>query len=348
VVLTDRVDVLSTVRRLREAVFAPYAPIVDTEKRYPYESMQAIREAGLLGLSIPREYGGLASAPDGAADTALTKQVYRERARGCSRTAQVFFVHCMVTWPLFRGEDTAQHRLVAQKVIEEGAAFVVASAEDGRTVLDTGTVLRPVEGGYLLNGVKIFCTGHGGAQCVTVSLIKLLGPNGTLHHDLPEGSCVVALDQPGAIRSDDWDNMGQHGTTSGTLEFRDVFLEPSQVWKSPKSVLHGPVLQCAFSSNFLGVAEAALDAGVDYVRTSTRPHPLARVDQAVDDPNIGWHFDDMVPQLHAARLVGEAASRTRSVRTTATCRVLMPPMRCPWRRSCLRTRPSTSRAESSR
>ena len=49
-------------------------------------------------------------------------------------------------------------------MLQGGAAFAVGGAEGGKTIADRHTTVRPVDGGYLLNGTKLFCTGHGGAR----------------------------------------------------------------------------------------------------------------------------------------------------------------------------------------
>ena len=51
-------ELQSVARRLAETAIAPRAAEVDRAEAYPWDNVAALREAGLLGYTIPREYGG--------------------------------------------------------------------------------------------------------------------------------------------------------------------------------------------------------------------------------------------------------------------------------------------------
>src|SRR3546814_17393187 len=64
-------------RELANAVIAPRAAAVDREEAYPWDNVRALREAGFVGMTIPRDLGGPGL---GFLEVAL---VMREMARGC-------------------------------------------------------------------------------------------------------------------------------------------------------------------------------------------------------------------------------------------------------------------------
>jgi alkylation response protein AidB-like acyl-CoA dehydrogenase len=83
--LIDRVADLARTR------FAGRAAGYDAESAFPYENYQDLHDAGLLALTIPREYGGL------GADPVTYVHALREIARACSATALTFNMHSTVT-----------------------------------------------------------------------------------------------------------------------------------------------------------------------------------------------------------------------------------------------------------
>src|SRR5262249_49676921 len=68
-------------------VLAKHAAKVDAEARFPEESILALGEAGLMGLCVSSEYGGLGQGPRAFAAVA------EELARACSSTAMIFVMH---------------------------------------------------------------------------------------------------------------------------------------------------------------------------------------------------------------------------------------------------------------
>jgi len=72
---------------MRREVLARWADEVDREGRWPLESVAALGEAGLLGLTVPQEYGGLGAPPS------VVSAVVRTLAEGCASTAMIFLMH---------------------------------------------------------------------------------------------------------------------------------------------------------------------------------------------------------------------------------------------------------------
>ncbi len=303
-------DVLASVSALSDKVFAPNAATIDAEGRYPCENLQGLRGAGLLLLPVAREYGGLATRQTDTSDVRLCNRVFREIARACSSTAQVYFVHCMVVRRLLRSGTPAQREFIVDAV-RGGAAFAAATQEPaGKTILNHRATVRRVPGGFLLNCTKTFCTGHGGARYLSVNRVREEGQEPRAGSGAPpDFVCLVAMDQPGVTPHHDWDNLGQRGTTSGSIRFTDVFVPDEMTWPTSfQSSYYGLILQTAFAAIVLGIGEGALAAAAEYVRTNTRPYPMTGVERAVDDANVQWHMGDLATRLHLAALAVDHAS----------------------------------------
>jgi alkylation response protein AidB-like acyl-CoA dehydrogenase len=118
---------------------------------------------------------------------------------------------------------------------------------------------------------------------------------------------MIHKDTPGASRVDDWNPLGQRATTSGTTRYANVFVpdeniigEPGQYYTLP---LLGPYFQLGWAAVYVGIAAGALEAGIEYVKTKSRPWGETTYERAIDDPYIQGHVADMSTKAEAARLL---------------------------------------------
>ncbi len=151
---------LETVRALGRERFAPRAAKHDLEASFPYENYADLREAGLLGLTIPRRHGGL------GVDYRTYALVSAELGRWCGATALTFNMHaCTMLWSSqiaddlpMSDEDRAAHEerraRIYAKVVREGAVFAQPFSEPNSLAAagqaPFGTLARQVEGGWLV------------------------------------------------------------------------------------------------------------------------------------------------------------------------------------------------------
>lgn len=291
-------DVLDRARAASRRIQGNYA-----EREYPSEDMAILKEERLDGLGIPRQYGG-SDAP-----LRVMNHVYLELAKTNSSTAQILQVHTNMSSIVAKLGNAEQKARCFARVLGDGAWIANGGNEPGAHVADWKTRFTAVPGGYRLNGVKHFCTGHPGADLMLVFAL----PEGV--ESIRDGVTVamVRLRQDGVTIHHDWDAMGQRETGSGSVSFRDVFVPEGDVLGKPGAVmappaLGGPFSQSNFASIYIGIAEGAFDAAIEYVRTQTRPWPWAGVERAVDDPYIQAHFGSLRARIDAARLLLDAAS----------------------------------------
>ena len=162
------------VRELGRERFAPRAHRYDAEASFPFENYADLREAGLLGLTIPKRHGGL------GADYATYALVSAELGRWCGATALTFNMHaCTMLWSSqmaddlpMSDEDRALHERrrarLYDRVVQDGALFAQPFSEPDSAAAagqaPFGTTARKVEGGWRVNGVKHFASLSGAAD----------------------------------------------------------------------------------------------------------------------------------------------------------------------------------------
>lgn len=285
------------------------AVAVDSEGTFPHANMKLLREAGLLGICLPKRFGGLGIGPGG--DFRPFFEINDRIAAACSSTAQVFFVQNASAATLGVLANDAQMQRFADAVNNDGATFCYVGAEpterftkDGKRLFSE-TVAAPTKGGWIVNGRKAFATGSMGASFA----IFYCMPKG---EEDPQRMMVVALpiDAPGLKVVDSWNNMGQRATSSGMLEFHDCFVPEDMVLGKPGSFFETKVLgalyQLGFASLLTGIAQGALNFTVDYVKNQLQP--TVGYENAAQELNVQINVAEMATGIVASRaLVYRAA-----------------------------------------
>ena len=170
----ERTDALiALASRLGREKFAPRAARYDREASFPFENYADLREHGLLGLCIPESCGGL------GADYRTYCLVAAEIGRHCGATALTFNMHsCAMMWSGTLADDLPmgetlrrEHELRRarhyRRVLDEGALYAQPFSEGNLAASGKapfGTTARKVEGGWRLNGRKVFASLSGAAH----------------------------------------------------------------------------------------------------------------------------------------------------------------------------------------
>src|SRR5947209_8491437 len=139
----------SSVRELAQGVVEPLAAEVDLHHRFPEEAVKAAAEAGLLGVLIPREYGG--AGLDALAFTVCIEEL----AQACASTAVIVDVHTSVgSEPilLFGNEEQKRRWLPELASGELLGAFALTEPASGSDAASLKTTARRNGEGYVLNG----------------------------------------------------------------------------------------------------------------------------------------------------------------------------------------------------
>jgi alkylation response protein AidB-like acyl-CoA dehydrogenase len=262
--------------------FAARAARYDREASFPFENYAELKSAGLLGLCVPEKFGGL------GADFRAYSLVSATLGKYCGATALTFNMHaCSTLWPGILADDlemTAEQKrehegyraLHFRRVVEEGAIYAQPFSEGSAAAAGRapfGTLAAKVEGGWRINGRKIFASLSGAAHYYGV-LCTEDKPGSSMRDTL---YIAVPADAPGFSITGDWDPLGMRGTVSRTLVFKDVFV-PDDAQMMPRGVYfqaasRWPHMFTTLSPTYMGIAIAALEFTVRYLRGEAEGMP---------------------------------------------------------------------------
>ncbi len=288
--MTDR-DPLAVAQDLA-ARLAPTARDRDRLGGTPLAERGLVRDSGLLKLRVPAAWGGAgASWP-----TAL--RVTQILAAADASLAQVYgFQHVLLATSELFGTPQQAERFVG------GTATNNWFWGNALNPLDRRLALVATPAGRVLRGDKSFATGALDSDMLIVSAID----------DTTGKLLVIALptQRPGIALHHDWDSMGQRQTDSGGASFADVAVHDDEILGPPGplgstfATLRPCIAQLVFTHVYLGIADAALVAARDYVRTRTRPWIGARVETNTQDPYVLEQLGELVVQLASAQAVAD-------------------------------------------
>jgi alkylation response protein AidB-like acyl-CoA dehydrogenase len=273
----DQAALIEKTRTFGARVAAPRAAQHDRDATFPIENFRDMHREGLLGICVPRGDGGL-----GASFTTYCLAA-AELGRYCGATALSWNMHvCSTLWTGALADDldmTAAERaehgkrrsLHYRRIVGDGAIYSQPFSEGGAAAAGAvafGTEAKPVDGGFLVNGKKIFASLSGSADyygvlCTARGEGEAASRRNTLYLAVPakaQGVWVVG----------DWDPLGMRGTVSRTLLLDDVFV-PEQEMLMPRGVYFRaatswPHMFLTLSPTYMGLAQAAYDFTVSYLR----------------------------------------------------------------------------------
>jgi alkylation response protein AidB-like acyl-CoA dehydrogenase len=268
-------ELIERASHLGREKFAPRAARHDREASFPIENFHDLRDAGLLGICVPKAHGG-----EGA-DFTTYVMVAAEIGRWCGSTALSYNMHvCSCMWSGFIADaldmtpaQRADHERIRAihyaRIVQGGKIYAQPFSEGGAAAAGKapwGTLAAKVDGGYVVNGRKIFASLSGAADYYGV-LCTLDRPGATLKDSM---YLAVPADAPGVTVSGEWDPLGMRGTVSRTLTFKDVFV-PDEARLMPEGLYaqaaaRFPHMFATLSPTYMGIAQAAYDFTVQYLR----------------------------------------------------------------------------------
>lgn len=302
-------DVVQRARRLADAELRPWASTWDEEERFPQRSYELLREAGLLGLTVPAELGG------GGMDVLTGCLVVEQLARACVSSAMVAQAFLNGPWRAVYVLGTPeQHRRILPGVAAGTRHFAIAMSEPGAgsAGTDLRAELRPDGDGFRLHGTKCWITGGREADTIVV-FCRAPGSSG------PRGIGAVlverGLDGMGEALVDP--KMGFRGVAEATIHFDGAYIEPDDVLIRPEAASKqgASILvnqfnpeRCGNAAMTTGVAQAALDDSVAHVRQREQFGRSLSSFQGIQ-----WMLADMALDVEVARLLTWRAARSAGI-----------------------------------
>jgi alkylation response protein AidB-like acyl-CoA dehydrogenase len=290
--------VRSTVREFAQQRVAPVAEELDRESRFPYELVGELAELGLMGMTIPEEYGGA------GADTVSYAIAVEELARVDSSVAITLAAHhSLGTLPIFYFGDEDQKRRWLPELAsgKKLAAFGLTEPGAGSDAGATRTHAELRDGEWVVNGSKIFITNAGTDITACVTITARTGEGEISNVIVPNGT-------PGYEISKPMKKLGWRASDTRELSFKDVAV-PEENLLGPRGegfqqfleILDGGRISVAAMG--VGLAQGAYDLAFAYAQERRQfGQPIAKF-QAVQ-----FKLADMATELEAGRnLVYKAA-----------------------------------------
>lgn len=285
--------VVERAARIARDVIEKESAAVDRERKFPRAGMKALGEAGLLGLSLPKKWGGLEQGPRTFAAVAETI------ARACPSTGMVYVMHVCAT-NVIAAAPEANERLLRDIAAGKHVSTLAFSERGSRSHFWAPVSKETVKDGTtLLNALKSFVTSAGEADSyVTATLAaQAATPVETTLWLVANGAKGVSVD--GAF-----DGLGLRGNASAPMTLRDVAVSAKDRVSAPGKgfdVMMGVVLpwfQIGSASISLGIAETALALAAAHISKAKLEHMGAALSSL---PNLRANVAKMKIELDRSR-----------------------------------------------
>jgi len=293
--------VLESAARLAREELAPRAADYDRDAKNPVDSWRALARAGLLAATIPCAHGGL------GLDMPTYIAVIRTLAGACASTAMTLHMHSTVMRFIDALGTQAQKRRYFPEVVTHGKLFGSWGSEPAvslsRTLL-METTIREADDGWVIDGVKHFCTMALGASHYTVWCALDGGTDMAKALQLT----LVPAEAPGMATDGVWDTLGMRGTYSPSVTFTGVRVPGDATLGPPGGAVQVGVIESfalGYAAVYVGIAESALAFAVDFLRKRVvKPENVS----VAQDPTVQRHVGELAVRLDAARLVLEQSA----------------------------------------
>jgi hypothetical protein len=287
---------------------AAQAAETDRSGQYPWPMIRRMTEAGFMGLTIPREWGG----PGGSVlDAALVVEEFSRACAVCGRVAVEANMGAVGAIMAY-GTD-AQKKLAAGLVLGgDKPAICITEPEAGSAATEMSTTAVRHGDRWVINGRKTWITGGG------VSRLHLIFARAVEDGQFKGiGGFIVVRDgegaPPGLVVKRRIPSLGLCGMPEAELEFHDLEVPDSMVLRAPGGFARGfGRLIDAYNGQrvgaatvAMGLAQGALDHALD--RAGTRRQfgrPIAEFQ------GLGWMLADMSIEVEAARALIHRAARS--------------------------------------
>jgi alkylation response protein AidB-like acyl-CoA dehydrogenase len=201
----------------------------DREATYPFEAIDALKDAGFFAAPIPIELGGLGVSS--AHDLVVASS---RLARGDASVAIGVNMHLVAVLNMVRrhqvalasGTERRARGFAAslRQIAHEGAVLAAAVSEPGQDLTRPGTRATRTESGWRVDGRKLFCTMSPAATDLYVA-VSYADEDGLERY----AYAMVPADAPGVVVHDDWDALGMRASGSHSISLEGVELPASGV-----------------------------------------------------------------------------------------------------------------------
>jgi len=287
-------------RRIAQEKMLPARAELDEKEEFPWEIVKVSADAGLMGVSMPEEYGGFGG---GILEYCL---VAEELSRVCLGIATSIVASGLGAMPilLFGSDDQKKRYLPDIAKGKKLAAFGLTEADAGSDASAIRTTAVRKGDGYILNGTKQWITNGGEAEVYSIIAMtdKTKGPRGA-------SAFIVEKGTPGFSFGKKEKKMGIRASATRELIFQDCFVPKENL--IAKEGMGFIITMRTFDrtrpgvgAQGVGLAQGALDEAVRYAREREQFGKKIISFQAIQHL-----LADMAIQVEAARALVYSVAR---------------------------------------
>ena len=302
----EQKEIIELTRKIGKERVLPVRAELDESETFPWDIIKILADAGLFGVYIPEEYGGLGF---GNLENCLAVE---ELSKVCIGVSVSFAASGLGCYPilLYGSEEQKKHYLPIIASGKKLAAFGITESAAGSDAASIRTTAVKDGNEYVLNGVKQWITNGGEAEIYSVIAItdKTKGPRGA-------SAFIVEKGTPGFSFGQKEKKLGIRSSATRELVFEDCRIPKENL--IAREGMGFIVAMKTFdqtrpgiAAQGVGLAQGALDAAVEYARErETFGKPII-AHQAVQHM-----LADMATQIEAARALTYLSARTADTRS---------------------------------
>ena len=289
-------------KTIADEVVRPVAAEYDRKGEFPWPVVEKMAEAGLFGVYIGEEYGGI-----GAEDRTMNMVLVTEEvSKACGGIALAFAGTALGTLPIIiAGSDEQKAKyLPAIAAGKRLAAFALTEPQAGSDAAGIRTTAIRDGDHYVVNGIKQWITNGGDAEVYTVVVMTNpeKGPRGA-------STLVIEKGTPGFSFGKEEDKMGIRASSTRELVFEDCRVPVENLLGREgtgfiTAMKTFDASRPGVGAQALGIAQGALDLAVDWAITRKQfGSPVSSFQ------GLRFLLADMAMQVEAARALIYATSR---------------------------------------
>ncbi len=283
----------------------PLAQEIDEEERFPAETVKKMAKLGMMGIYLPKEYGGA------GADYLSYVMAVEELAKVCGTTSVILSAHTSLCCnPIFDYGTEEQKQKYLPKLCSGEWVGAFGLTEPGAGTDAQGqqtTAVLNEKGEWVLNGSKIFITNAGYANVfIVIAITGIVEKRGRKTKEL--SAFIVERTDPGFSVGKHEKKMGIRGSSTCELIFEDCVIPGDRMlgkqgkgFNAAMATLDGG--RIGIAAQALGIAEGAIDETIAYTKERVQfGKPIAK------QQNTQFQLADMYAKTQAAKLLVYSAA----------------------------------------
>ena len=278
----------------------PIAAETDKTSQYPRENIEKLFNLGVMGMCVPKEYGGA------GADPLASAICIEELSKQCASTGDIVATHNGLCCDPIITHGTEAQKAKYLPMLTKGhkvGAFCLTESDAGSDAAKGQTEAKLDGDHYVLNGSKIFITNGYVADVFVVFAMtdKSKGTRGI-------SAFIVESSFPGFSVGKHEEKLGLHGSPTAEIVFTDCIVPKENLlgaegkgFKIAMQTLDGG--RIGIAAQALGIAEGAMEESINFAKTREQfGRPIAKFQ------NTQFQLADMHTRMQAAQYLVYAAA----------------------------------------